>query len=543
MTFMTPVMLLVGGGVVLVYALFAMVYIQGVSQRLDQISGDAQVHVYPLSLNKAKLKAFLHFVTLLFLMVALARPIMTKSVENVEVSKLDIVMALDISPSMLAEDIRPNRLERAKREMNSLLNRLPGYRLGLVIFSGAAFQQLPLTVDYSAFKLLLANLNTESISYKGTDLSDALSVSIKSFAGSDDNHKKVVLLLTDGEDHSQSLWSVVDLAKKKGVIVYPIGIGSKEGAPIPIIGNDGNREGFKTDKEGRTVVSKLRGDTLNKIADKTGGKSYKVNQASFDLPRIVNHIVSLESEKVTVEMERQVSKELYPYFLLPAILLLIITTSLSNIKRVVSLMLLFGMMGQVSHAKSFNFSQWYHNRQGFKALSGQNPDKGIKHLLKGVGGDYENPLLHYNLGNGLAVAGKMDEAKKEWDQATQKGGNKQLESFVDYNKGLAYLAAQDLEKAKASFIEALKSNPMDLNAKKNLEMVQVKISKQEQQQPQQEPAPNEDDDQKDEEEKEGKGQQGEFSEEEAENILDQLKDDKLFSPSEEKSTPKIQNDW
>ena len=232
---------------------------------------------------------------------ALANPQIGSKVENVERKGIDVMIALDVSNSMMAEDIKPSRLERAKQAIYKMMDNMKNDRIGLVIFAGKAFLQTPLTVDYGAVKMMLATVNPSYVSVQGTALADAIEQCSKSFkdaateeSDNDKKHGKVIIIITDGENHIGDAEGEAKKAADEGLVVYTVGIGSVEGAPIPLYSN-GNRVGFKKDNEGVTVVTKLDEETLIKVAKNGNGSYIRANNAGMGLDKIFNEISKMET--------------------------------------------------------------------------------------------------------------------------------------------------------------------------------------------------------------------------------------------------------
>ncbi len=279
-----------------------------------------------------KIRLLLFLVILLLLVITLIQPKWGYHWKEVKRKGLDIVVALDLSKSMLAEDIKPNRLEGAKREIKSLINMMKGDRIAIVAFAGSAFVQCPLTLDYGTAKLFLDNLDINSIPLGGTNIGEAINVSIQAFEGHEKKHR-VLILITDGEDHGERVMQAVEEAKKQGIVIFTIGIGKQEGAPIPSIDEDG-RKGFVKDKEGNVVLSKLDPVLLQKIALLTGGKKGTIGGGSFPLEEIYQEEVS-KMEKKELESSRQKRFEnrfQWPLFI--AIILYVLEAVLIERKRV-----------------------------------------------------------------------------------------------------------------------------------------------------------------------------------------------------------------
>jgi len=227
------------------------------------------------------LKSALVLVGLFFLCVALLRPQWGYQIREIKRVGIDIYVIVDTSDSMMAEDISPNRMERAKRELIDLLSYLRGDRIGLIAFEGRPFVACPLTTDYSAFRLFIDELDTDLIPVQGTDIALAIDKALTSF-DAQDNRSKAIILITDGEQTEGRMDSVTQKAKNMGVKIFVIGMGSEKGAPIPLPGGDG----FKKDKDGKLVISKLREEPLQKLALDTGGTYVRSVTGDLDLEQI-----------------------------------------------------------------------------------------------------------------------------------------------------------------------------------------------------------------------------------------------------------------
>ncbi len=280
--------------------------------------------------QNAKLMMILLALTCLGL--AVARPQIGTHAVPVKAEGIDLVFALDTSLSMLAEDIKPNRLTRAKHEMSALMDKLCGDRVGIVIFSGASFIQCPLTFDYSAAKMFLDSVNTNSISVPGTALESAIQTALRAFENSPPNSAKVIVALTDGESHDGDALKAAEDAEKAGVKIYAIGIGSEKGELIPLRDEQGNLSGYKKDRDGNVVMTKLDQLTLEKIAALTDGQFYHVSSGGIELEKIYGEIANMaKTERETQLVMRY--EEQYQYFIGAALLLLAAELLVSERKR------------------------------------------------------------------------------------------------------------------------------------------------------------------------------------------------------------------
>ncbi|HOF61080.1 MAG TPA: VWA domain-containing protein [Candidatus Latescibacteria bacterium] len=223
---------------------------------------------------------------------AAARPQWGSSTEIVHSTGLDIVLLLDTSLSMLAEDLKPNRLESAKLEVATFLDKLKSDRMALVPFAGTAFIQCPLTLDYSALRLFLSDITPYTVSEEGTQIGTAIRTGLKAF-GEGDDRSRVMVLITDGEDQGSNPLEAAQMAADEGVRIYAIGIGSPEGELIPDTGIDG-RPDFLRDDQGSVVKTKLDEEALREIAIETGGEYYRASPGGRELEAILESISDME---------------------------------------------------------------------------------------------------------------------------------------------------------------------------------------------------------------------------------------------------------
>ena len=228
------------------------------------------------------------------LVIGLANPRLGTKLENVKREGVDVVIALDVSKSMLAEDIKPNRLTRAKRFVQLLIDEMESDRIALIIFAGNAYLQMPLTVDHSAARMFLSNVNTDLVPTQGTAIGDAIEKAQESFESGEENHKALIII-TDGENHESDAVEMAETAADDGVVIHTIGIGTPQGAPIPVY-RRGVEAAYKLDKQGSIVLSKLNERILQQIALVSGGDYYRMTSGNDQVLKIMNRISSMEKK-------------------------------------------------------------------------------------------------------------------------------------------------------------------------------------------------------------------------------------------------------
>ncbi|WP_335972713.1 VWA domain-containing protein [Gaetbulibacter jejuensis] len=221
------------------------------------------------SLFKSILKVLVLCLAFTFITIALVNPKIGTKLETVKRSGVDIVFAVDVSKSMLAEDVAPNRLDKAKQLVTQIINNLASDRVGIIAYAGKAFPQLPITTDYASAKMFLQNMNTDMLSSQGTAINEAIELA-KTYYDDEEQTNRVLIIISDGEDHSDIATNVAEEAGEEGIRIFTIGVGDEKGGPIPIKRN-GVVLNYKKDNQGETVITRLNEDTLKEIAEEANG--------------------------------------------------------------------------------------------------------------------------------------------------------------------------------------------------------------------------------------------------------------------------------
>jgi Ca-activated chloride channel family protein len=254
------------------------------------------------------------------LIFSMAGPQTGSRIEKVKRKGIDVMICLDVSNSMLAMDIKPNRLERAKQSITRLIDNLEGDRIGIIVFAGKAYTQLPITTDYAAAKMFTENISTTLVPTQGTTIAQAIEMAISAFGES--KHNKAIIVITDGEDHEGSVFEQAELAVKAGINIYTIGMGLPEGSPIPVFSN-GVQVGYKKDRDGQTVMTKLDEPLLQKLASVGKGMYVRATTSETGLGKIFEEIGRIEKSEIE---EKQFSdyEDQFQYFLGIAIFLFLL---------------------------------------------------------------------------------------------------------------------------------------------------------------------------------------------------------------------------
>jgi Ca-activated chloride channel family protein len=309
--------------------LLAVVYFVARKQKLKKLGDPALVKkLIPYSSRRKRvIKLTLFLVAFSSLILALCNLQTGSKLAEVKREGADIIVCLDVSNSMLAQDLSPNRLTRAKYALEKMINLLEGDRLGLVIFAGEAYVQLPITTDYNAAKMFLESIGPGMVPVQGTNLADAIKKASESFS-SDEGKNRAIILITDGENHESEAIEAAIEAEKKGIMINTIGIGSQNGVPIPLVEN-GVIKGYRKDREGQTVVTKLNADLLKTIASKANGVFVQASQADLGLNAVLDKIGELDKAQLESKMYTDYEDQ-FQWFLALALLLFFIEFLISE---------------------------------------------------------------------------------------------------------------------------------------------------------------------------------------------------------------------
>lgn len=248
-----------------------------------------------LSVNRPVVKFLFILFALVFIMLGMARPQFGSKLEDIKRKGIEIVIALDVSNSMLAEDIQPNRLEKAKQAIARLVEKLADDKIGLIVFAGDAYVQIPITSDYTSAKMFLSSINTQIVPKQGTAIGSAINLGISSFSP-DNEASKALIIITDGEDHDDDAVSLAGEAAEKGIVIHTIGVGTPNGSPIPV--NSGNQRSFLKDRQGNVVITKLNEKILREITNAGNGSYIRATNNRLGLNMLFDQISDIEKKEL-----------------------------------------------------------------------------------------------------------------------------------------------------------------------------------------------------------------------------------------------------
>lgn len=444
------------------------------------------------STRRRWIKGGLVIAALVFLGMALSGPQYGFQWQEIQRRGVDLIIALDCSHSMLAQDLQPTRLDRAKREVLDLLAMLQGDRVGLAAFSGTAFLQCPLTLDYAAFHLFLDVLSPDYLPVGGTNITGALTVAKDSFDPKSPA-EKAVILITDGENTGQGdpLEAAREL-EQAGVKLFCIGVGGADGAPIP--NADG---GFKKDRNGQIVMTKLDEETLKKMAVLTGGTYVRSVAGDMDLDVIYGNEIRGKMETAALSGGRkQVWEDRFQWFLGLAVACLLAELFLRPVRKtgneivagLVFFLCLTCMTPPLALASPLE--------DGVAAYDNGDYEIALKHFIDAQLEEPDRADILYNIGNAYYKLGDYEAALSHYQQAlNHKDRNpSDLKEKAHYNIGNAHFKNQNYEEAIKAYQAALEIDPDDKQAAENIQFVR-KVMEQQQQQPQSSGQDNKENDQ------------------------------------------------
>jgi Ca-activated chloride channel family protein len=267
---------------------------------------------------RPNLKFFLQLVAVSLVIIILARPQFGSKLEEVKKQGIEVIIALDVSNSMLAEDIQPDRLTRAKQALTRLIDNLDNDKIGLIVFAGDAYTQIPITSDYISAKMFLTAINPDMVPKQGTAIGSAIELGMRSFSPGE-GKSKAMIIITDGENHEDDPVAAAEEASKAGIVIHTIGIGSVEGVPVPVTIN--GRRDYLKDPEGNTVITKLDEDILKKIAVAASGNYVRASNTNIGLDEIFSEIRKMKKEDLESTMYTEYNDQFQIFAVISLVLL------------------------------------------------------------------------------------------------------------------------------------------------------------------------------------------------------------------------------
>ena len=432
-----------------------------------------------------------------FFAIGLARPQIGAKLKENNRKGAEIMIALDVSNSMLAQDYYPNRLERAKLAISRLVDKLQGDRIGLIVFAGQSFVQLPITTDYVSAKIFLNSIGTESVPVQGTALGEAINTAIKSFSSEaqmqQDN--KAIILITDGENHEDDAVAAARMAAEVGIKVFCIGVGSPEGKPIPY-GPNGD---LMKDREGNIVVTKLNEKILEEVAIAGGGAYVRAGNAEFGLNPIIDELKQLQQQQFKSVVFEDFEEQ-YMYFFAIALVFLLLEFFVGN-RRVGKKMFAVGLLLMLGAGSAFAQTDRKEVRKGNRFFKDENYKEAEVEYRKALIKDSLSVAGNYNLANVLMLQDDAANAELiyakvgdtiskmpqqvDWKKGSVKVAKNDVAPNYYHNLGNSLLAQKRYGEAVDAYKNALRRNPSDAQTRENYIYAKKKMEDQQNQDQQQ----------------------------------------------------------
>ena len=424
---------------------------------------------------------------LALLVVMLARPQFGTKISNEQRTGIETIIAMDISNSMLAEDITPSRLDRSKMMVENLVDHFTNDKIGLLVFAGDAFVQLPITSDYVSAKMFLSSIDPSMMATQGTDIARAIDMATHSFT-QEEGIGKAIIVITDGEDHEGGALESAKAAKDAGMRVYVLGVGSTQGAPIPIPGTGD----YMKDNTGNTVMSALNEDMCRQVAQAGGGAYIHVENNSAAQDQLDNELSKLAKKETTSTVYSEFDEQFQAVAILALLLLILEICIFDRRNPLLKRLSLFGSKKKaaatvalllVAVTASAQTDRQY-IREGNKQFRVGQYDKAEVSYRKAVEKNPKNPQAAYNLGNALMAQKKDSSAVQQFEQATRIETNPLRKAAAYHNMGVICQTHKMYGEAIEAYKNALRLNPNDNETRYNLVLCQRQKKKQDQNQQQ-----------------------------------------------------------
>ena len=476
-----------------VLALIRYVLLSGQHKRLKKF-GDPRLlrNLMPdVSRWRPEIKFWLLELALAMLIVMFARPQMGTKISHEKRSGIETIIAMDISNSMRAEDVAPSRLSRCKMMVENLVDHFTDDKIGLIVFAGDAFVQLPITSDYVSAKMFLSSIDPSMMASQGTDIANAISMATHSFT-QDQEIGKAIIVITDGEDHEGGALEAATEAKKTGMRVFVLGVGSPDGAPIP----EGGTGNYMKDRTGETVMTRLNEDMCKQIARAGGGAYIHVDNNSNAQEQLDNELSKLAQKEIDSVVYSEYDEQFQAFGVIALLLLIIEACLLERRNRVLGKFKIFGSKKQKttltmlallacmaasaqtatvtpSEAKARQYI-----REGNRNYRGGKYDAAEVSYRKAQEKSPRNPQAAYNLGNALMAQNKDSAAIESFENAAKLETSPMRKAMSYHNVGVICQKHQMFGEAIEAYKEALRLNPKDDTTRYNLQLCKKQLKDQ-----------------------------------------------------------------
>lgn len=433
-----------------------------------------------VSETRVWVKFSLLMAALTLIVLMLARPQMGMRMKTDSLMGIEVVVAMDVSNSMMAADVEPTRLSKAKQVVGSLCSRLRNDKVALVVFAGNAFLQMPMSADNVSVRMFLDAISTGMIPTQGTSIAEALNISSSSFSAQKDV-KRAVVLITDGEDHEGGVEDALGELKKKGVSVYVLGIGSTKGSPIKM-GND-----YMRDMDGNVVITRLNEDMCRQIAGTAGGSYIHIDNSNSAQDQLVDELNHLQRSELSSNAYEE-HYDLFPWLAIAVLVLLVMEVVLQSRKShyfdswhlfsvrqsggKTMIIAFVACMASVPSPLSAQSPTKVQTHKGNVAYSKKQDSLAVIHYQKALALDSTNFKAHYNLGNTYLRQGKAQDALREYEKSAQCSPSRLVASGIYHNIGVINQTVKDYDKAIDAYKKSLRAYPLDNRTRYNLALCQ-----------------------------------------------------------------------
>ena len=430
-------------------------------------------HLMPdVSKMRPVVKFWMLLAAMALIIVMMARPQMGTRISHEKRTGIESIIAMDISNSMLAEDVTPSRLDRTKMMVENLVDNFTDDKIGLIVFAGDAFVQLPITSDYVSAKMFLSEIEPSLIATQGTDIATAINMAASSFT-QQQGVGKAIIVITDGEDHEGGALEAAKAAKKKGMRVYVLGVGSDKGAPIPLGNGD-----YMKDRTGNTVMTKLNEEMCRQIAEAGGGAYIHVDNNTNAQRQLDNELAKLSKKEMQSTIYSDYDEQFQAFGIIAIILLILEICILESKNPIARRLNIFGrkqrtttlIVALLVASASFAQNDRRYITQGNKLFRSGQFDKAEVAYRKAIEKNPRNPQAHYNLGNSLMAQKKDSAAVQSFQKSTELETSKIRKAMAFHNMGVVCQQHKMYGEAIEAYKNSLRLNPKDDATRYNLEL-------------------------------------------------------------------------
>ena len=430
-------------------------------------------HLMPdVSKMRPVVKFWMLLAAMALIIVMMARPQMGTRISHEKRTGIESIIAMDISNSMLAEDVTPSRLDRTKMMVENLVDNFTDDKIGLIVFAGDAFVQLPITSDYVSAKMFLSEIEPSLIATQGTDIATAINMAANSFT-QQQGVGKAIIVITDGEDHEGGALEAAKAAKKKGMRVYVLGVGSDKGAPIPLGNGD-----YMKDRTGNTVMTKLNEEMCRQIAEAGGGAYIHVDNNTNAQRQLDSELAKLSKKEMQSTIYSDYDEQFQAFGIIAIILLILEICILESKNPIARRLNIFGrkqrtttlIVALLVASASFAQNDRKYITQGNKLFRSGQFDKAEVAYRKAIEKNPRNPQAHYNLGNSLMAQKKDSAAVQSFQKSTELETSKIRKAMAFHNMGVVCQQHKMDGEASEAYKNSLRLNPKDDATRYNLEL-------------------------------------------------------------------------